>query len=323
MRNTLVKPEELAMAKAKYVGNFVMSIQQPGTIAGFALNKELNDLPSDFYENYVKNINAVTAEEIQKAAQKYFLVNNMRVIVVGKASDVVAGLEKLGLPINYYNTFADQVEKPELNKAIPAGVTATTVVQKYIDAIGGVGKLNKVESLKIVSSASVQGMALEIITKVKPGYLSVEQMMMGTQISKQVITPDSGFVLSQGQKISLEGDVLEDAKESAYPFAEVEMLNNKAITLTGIENIEGKEAYGVKLGKSVHYYDVNTGLKVATSTTVEQMGQTATQVVGYSDYKEVKGIQFPFKQTLNVGMEIEVNVSEISINEGVKENDFQ
>ena len=323
MRTTLVKPEELKMAKAKYVGNFVMSIQQPATVAGFALNKELHDLPSDFYENYVKNVNAVTAEDIQKAAQKYFLVDNMRVIVVGKAVDVMQGLERLNLPIHYYNTFAEVVEKPQFNKEIPTGVSVNSVLQKYVDAIGGTAKLDKVESVKVVSSASIQGMTLEMVTKVKPGYLMVEQMMMGAQMSKQVITPKGGFVLAQGQKTVLEGEMLKDAQESAYPFAELQMLKNSSATLAGIETIEGKEAYGVKLGNTVHYYDVSSGLKVATVTTIEQMGQTMTQVVGYGDYKEVKGIKFPFKQTLNVGMEIVVNVGEVLVNDGVEMKDFE
>ena len=39
-----------------------MQIEKPSTIAGYALNKETQGLPEDFYENYIKNINAVTAE---------------------------------------------------------------------------------------------------------------------------------------------------------------------------------------------------------------------------------------------------------------------
>ena len=42
-----------------------MQIEKPSTIAGYALNKETQGLPEDFYENYIKNINAVTAEDIK------------------------------------------------------------------------------------------------------------------------------------------------------------------------------------------------------------------------------------------------------------------
>ncbi|MDM1504197.1 insulinase family protein, partial [Myroides marinus] len=80
IRTTPVKEDELKLAKAKYVGDFVMEIQKPATVARYALNKELYKLPADFYENYIKNINAVTIADVQKAAQKYFLKDNMRIV---------------------------------------------------------------------------------------------------------------------------------------------------------------------------------------------------------------------------------------------------
>ena len=83
MRNELVSPEDLKNAKAKYVGNFVMQIEKPSTIAGYALSKQTQGLPDDFYENYIKNINAVTAEDIKNAANKFFLADKTRVIIVG------------------------------------------------------------------------------------------------------------------------------------------------------------------------------------------------------------------------------------------------
>lgn len=323
MRTTLVKDEELKMAKAKYVGNFVMEIQKPATVARYALNKELHKLPADFYENYIKNINAVTAQDVQKAAQKYFLKDNMRIIIVGKGAEVIDGLEKLGLPVYFYSKEADAVEKPVFKKEIPAGVTVATLLDKYITAIGGEKKLLDVKSIASVSSASVQGMTLEIVSKVKKGYAMSEQKMMGNVMSKQIVTPKEGFVLAQGQKIPLEGADLIEAQQGAVPFAELNWKKDTTVTLTGVEAINGKDAIGLKVGKSVHYYDVDSGLKVATITTVEQGGQTMTQAIYMGDYKEVKGIKFPFKQTMNVGFDLEVNVSDVKINEGVTDADFK
>lgn len=323
IRHTLVKEEELKMAKAKYVGNFVMEIQKPATVARYALNKELHKLPADFYENYIKNINAVTAEDIQKAAQKYFLKDNMRIVIVGKGADVLGGLENLGLSINYYDRLAERVEKKDYNTAIPEGVTTQSVIGKYLEAIGGEQKILEVKSLMATSSAEVQGMKLEVVSKVKPGYAVVEQKMMGSVISKQVITPAEGYVVAQGQKIDLSGEELKNAQAEAYPFAEIQWKDSKDIQLTGIESIEGKEAYGVKMGNSTHYYDVETGLKTATNQTMKQNGQTMTQIIYYSDYKEVKGIKFPFLQTMNVGIDLEIVTSDIKINEGVSDEDFK
>jgi predicted Zn-dependent peptidase len=41
-----------------------MQIKKPTTVARYALNGNTK-LPADFYENYIKNINAVTVEDIK------------------------------------------------------------------------------------------------------------------------------------------------------------------------------------------------------------------------------------------------------------------
>ncbi|MEC4112803.1 M16 family metallopeptidase [Myroides pelagicus] len=324
MRNTLVKAEELKMAKAKYVGNFVMSIQKPETVARFALNKQLHKLPNDFYESYIKNINAVTAEDVQRVAKKYFLKDNMRVVIVGKGSEVGKQIEQLGLPINYFNTFADPIEKPVFEKSVPEGVTVQSVLNKYIDAIGGEAKLKGIKSVEVTSSATVQGMTLESVTKVKDGYLSLEQKMMGSVVSKQIVTPTEAFVMAQGQKIAMEGDVLAEAKESAFIFPELNWVKDlSSFSIQGIETIDGKDAVGIKKGNSVHYYAVDSGLKLATKVTREQMGQVMVQATTYQDYKTVDGVKFSFKQLINVGVEFENVVNDIVINKAFTDSDFQ
>ena len=49
MKNSFVTDEELNSAKAKYTGNFVLSLENPSTIAGFARNIITQKLPEDYY----------------------------------------------------------------------------------------------------------------------------------------------------------------------------------------------------------------------------------------------------------------------------------
>lgn len=90
-----VPADKLAEAKALYLGSFIMSTENPATIARFALNKEIYKLPKNFYQNYIKNIEAVTAEDVKRVANKYIKFNNLRVVIVGKASEVAENLEAL------------------------------------------------------------------------------------------------------------------------------------------------------------------------------------------------------------------------------------
>ena len=124
-----VTEDALANAKAKYVGDFVLALEQPQTLARYALNIKINDLPKDFYETYLTKINAVTTDDVMRVANKYFKSENARFIVVGKGADVLENLEKTGIPIKYYDAYGKSVAKPQFSKPIPKGVTAQSVIQ--------------------------------------------------------------------------------------------------------------------------------------------------------------------------------------------------
>jgi predicted Zn-dependent peptidase len=112
IRTEKVSPELLKSVKAGFIGRFVMQVQKPQAIARYALNIETEDLPADFYENYIKTINAVTPDDILLAANKYFLLDNTRIIIAGKGQEVIPGLEKLNIPIFYFDNYGNPIEKP-------------------------------------------------------------------------------------------------------------------------------------------------------------------------------------------------------------------
>lgn len=327
IKTDLVSEEDLRNAKAKYVGNFVMQIEKPSTIASYALFKETQGLSEDFYENYIKNINAVTAEDIKNAANKYFLSDKTRVVIVGKAGDVLPGLESMSkkekLPIFYFDKYGNPTEKPEVKKPIPAGVTVQTVLNNYINAIGGEKAVKNVKTLAVMSSGTAQGTPLELIVKTAPKKLGVEMKAMGMTYIKQVVNEKEAYMVQQGQRKDYKDQELKDMQDMAGNFKELSLLTDKGVTLTGIENINGTDAYAIKSGKSTYYYDVKTGFKVAESKELEQGGQKMTQTTYYQDYKDVKGLKFPYKTIMNVGIEIELITTEVKINEGVTDADFK
>ncbi|MEN9908220.1 MAG: hypothetical protein RLZZ540_1369 [Bacteroidota bacterium] len=112
IRTEKVTSELLENAKAGYIGRFVMKVEKPESVARYALNIATEDLPANFYENYIKNINAVTKEDVLAAANKYFLIDNSRIVIVGKGKEVIPGLEKLNIPIFYFDKYGNPVEKP-------------------------------------------------------------------------------------------------------------------------------------------------------------------------------------------------------------------
>ena len=327
IRNEKVSDSELANAKAKYTGDFVLSLEQPATIARLALDVETEDLDDDFYEDYLKNINAVTAEDVQRVAKKYFLADNSRIVVVGKGSDVVENLEKIKyngkkIPVVYFDIEGNKVDKPEFNKTVDASVTAQTIFDKYIEAIGG-KDVKGVQSVMMIAQAEIQGQKLDLEMKTtSSGKSSTSVAMGGNPISKQVFNGETGFMVAQGQKMDFTEEQIAAAKIEANPFPELTATNAKVM---GIEAVDGKDAYKVAMSEdNTNFYDVETGLKVKSVKTVSQGEQTMSVPTGYSNYKEVKGIKFPFTISQSFGPQsFEFNVTSVKVNEGVADADFE
>ena len=324
-----VTQKELDAAKATYVGNFVMALERPSTIANYALNIETEGLPKDFYKTYLERINAITVADVQQAAGKYFSTENTQVVVTGKGKEVLENLEKMTfqgkkLPVKYFNTNADQVEKPEYKMELPAGVTAQSVIENYLDAIGGRAVLEKVKTVSIFASGEVQGMALNFqLIRTSDNQFMQNIEMMGRSMSKQVFNGENGYAMMQGQKMDLNPQQAAMIKDEAQPFYELH-LDPEAISLEGIEKVDGENAYKVKVsGNRVAFYNVDSGQKIQEITTTEMMGQTIESTMKFGDYKEASGIMFPFYLGQMMGPQlIEFTIEKIDVNSGVTAEDF-
>ncbi|VAW21645.1 Insulinase-like:Peptidase M16, C-terminal precursor [hydrothermal vent metagenome] len=325
-RDSLVSEEDLKNAKAAYIGSFVRNVEKPETVARYALNIKINNLPEDFYETYLTKINAVTVKDIQRVAQKYFSADNARIVIVGKALDVLPNLEKLPYTINYFDKEANPTSKPEMTKPIPAGVTKETVINHYFEAIGGLEKVNTIKTVFNKSEASMQGMTLILESKsMAPNKQSVIMSGMGMVMSKMKFDGEKGYSEQQGRRMDLTGKELEKVKSNTVPFPETGYATDEKVSLEKIEPIDGSDTYVLKIGDDVSvYYDVASGLKIKQVTKIKVGEKTMYQTFGFSDYKEVDGIKFPYLISMTMGpQKFEFNTKEIVINKGVSDSDFE
>lgn len=327
IRTEKVTDEVLNNVKAGYIGKFVMQIEKPQTVAGYALRIKTQGLPEDFYENYIKNINAVKADDVLAAANKYFLEDNIRVIIVGKGSEVIPGLEKTKIPMFYFDKYGNPAEKPVMKKPVPAGVTTKTVFDNYIAAIGGEKAVAGVKTIFASGTATIEQAPAPISFTSKKDVkgrvlISIAMEGMG-ELSKQVLNEKGGYATQQGQRKDLTAEEVAEKKATASTFDELLLAKNPAVVLDGIESLNGTDAYVIKNGKSTYYYDVKTGLKISESKTIEKGDKKMTVFTSYSDYRMVKGIKVPFEMIINQGMDLDFKMTDVKINEGVSDADFQ
>lgn len=123
IKELTVSQEELDQAKAKYLGNFVLALERPSTIAQYTLSILIEDLPKDFYKTFLQKINTVNIEDIQRVSKKYFHLDKARIFVTGKGSEVLKNLEKIRplgatLPIKFYDKYGKEIDRPDYDNVL-------------------------------------------------------------------------------------------------------------------------------------------------------------------------------------------------------------
>ena len=324
IRYQKVSEQDLRDAKELYIGNFVMEVQKPATAARYALNRELYNLPEDYYETYLEKINAVTINDVQDAAIKYFKGDKARIIITGKGIDVLKNLEKNSdYKINYFDKFGNPSEKPEMTLPIPEGVTAASVIDSYFNAIGGADKIAAIKTLAMTYNATIQGTPIVLTTKVAaPNKTTNTISVMGQTMQKQAFNGENGYNEMRGQKKEFDEKEINKSKSNTAPFSDMSYKNG---LLDRIEPIDGKNAYVIKSGTTEIYYDVTTGLKLQSVEVVKTPDGKETKVPTiFSDYKEVGGVLFAHKRD-QVTPQFTLNfvLQDVKINEGVEDKDFE
>ena len=323
-----VDSELLKNAKAKYVGSFIRNAENPQTIAGYALNIKLNNLPDDYYESYLENINSVSEADVKKAANKHFKIANTRIVVVGKGSDVVANLEEVGFPINYYDQYANPIAKPIFNKAIPEGLTAVDVINNYISAVGGKSNLESVNTVVMKADVTIPGapFAPQATMRQKlPNKSSfvIEVNMQGQKmtLSKTTFDGERGYSEMQGQRVEFDEKQLDENKKIKGIFEEL-YFKPEELELVSINSVNFQDAYKVKVtvdGKESHrYYSVESGLLLSKEDTDDNNNVVTTN---YGDYQSVQNVMFPFYMELPA-QKLEFKTSSIEINKEIKDSSF-
>ncbi len=327
IKDELVTEEELANAKNFLRGSFARSLESRSTVAQFALNTELNNLPQDYYATYLQRLEAVTAEDVQAVAKKVIRPDNANVVVVGKAEDIAEKLKQFG-EVKFYDALGNEIDDPT-KVEIDASIKVESILNKYIDAIGGRDAVDAIETLQYSSKATLNmgGQSLELTRNVyqkSPDKFLDETVipMMGAQ--NQIYNGGTAKVVAGGQTIPLSGAQAAPLKYLGVMFAErfySDLGYNPEYK--GVMQVDGKDAHRVVLtidGVTItEFYDVDSGLKVQAD-----LGQSGKYTM--MDYKEVNGVKIPFKlvvRSAQIPAPLEFVTSEAKANEAIDDSKFE
>lgn len=91
IRTAKVSAEELETSKNSFIETFPRIFSTAAQIAGTFAQDEYTKRPADYWDTYRQRIAAVTAEDVQRVAQKYLDPSKLVILVVGNIDDITKG----------------------------------------------------------------------------------------------------------------------------------------------------------------------------------------------------------------------------------------
>jgi len=211
-----------------------------------------------------------------------------------------------------YSTPTEDPNEIEIVAGLPAGPSADQILDKYLQAIGGVQRVSAFTSL--VAKGTYEGfetyhlkVPVEVFAKA-PGQLTT---VVHTQNGDSTTTFDgrAGWVAAADKPVPLlgltAGAELDGAKLDAalfFPARIKETLTQWRVgfpvTTIGERDVQIVQGTGPGKTRMKLYFDQETGLltrQVRYADTI--VGINPTQI-DYSDYREVAGVKIPFHWTV-------------------------
>lgn len=325
IRNQRLTQDHLDMTKATLAGDFARSLENPSTIANFAMAIERYHLPADYYATYLEKLDKVTLDDVQAMAKKYIDPDNAIYLVVGDKK-YKNGLAKLSSTneVEEYDYKGDIIKEDP--NAIPEGLTCQSVIDSYVTAIGGRENWSDIKDLAIKAEMKMGPASVNVETAFKNNEKYSLKMTMNGQVMQAIsYNGKSAKIVAMGQEKQAGEAELEKYKIQAQMCPELNMqaLGYK-MKIVGAEVVDGEKAYKLEVtdADGVSRYDffsADSGLKL--KTIMQQNGMSVVML--YKEYKEVEGIKYPYLTLTKMGpQEMPLTITELSVNKGVEDSVF-
>jgi len=104
-----ISATELEVNKQSFIRRFPSGFETVGGISAQLANLVTYGLPDSYFNDYISKINAVTADDVNRVANKYIDPSKMAIVIVGDRSTVEPRLKELGYPIMFLDVDGNPV----------------------------------------------------------------------------------------------------------------------------------------------------------------------------------------------------------------------
>jgi hypothetical protein len=373
-----VGERELAEAKAYLTGSFPLTIETPDAIATQVLNVLFYGLPVEQLESFRQRVNSVTVDEIERVSRYYVRPDRLSIVLVGNVAAFEGQLRRLGFDkferiemtdldlstadfrrsrrqgradvpgpfsipelVNLRRVSAYQAQSA-VQAPIPVtadeGPAALALIDKAIEAKGGLVKLRAIKAIKAVTEATVETPEGRVKARTTtyleyPNHMRVETTLQtGTVV--QTFDGHRAWVKDPRGIHEAPPPMVRDLEATFKRDTVAALLaaHDKVVRSRLLPNVKDEsgnvrraiELSGAGLEPLVMYIDPETGQVAKLAYIFNGPGKPLVEEI-FSDHRLVEGVQVAFTANVRQGGRpvVERRIIEIAINPALTPALFQ
>ena len=305
LQNEAVSSDELEEAKERILNSLIFRYDSKNKILNERINYEYNNLPADFFDQYVEELKVVSSDDIQRVAKKYIKPDQVQILVVGNALEIGNQLDKYGTVNTIDITIPQPISKEEkISGDAEAGKTWLTRMAEAIISNGT--KASSISSKSIVTQITPMG-SMNIQNESTINYHEISMVAdLVTPQGKMTmeLQNGTGILKMMGQEQPLppmmSQPMFEEIKNSYIKIA----LSHENLTAEymGTETVENSEynVINIEGDKTITFLldkETNLPFLFRKNDLNPQTGSFVTSETRYSNWTTVDGISYALLTT--------------------------
>ena len=300
--------EELSLAKDAYLNAFVFNFDTKGEVLNRQLTYAYYGYPEDFIQRIRAGVAAVTAEDVQRVAQRYLHPDQAKVLVLGHAEDFDEPVSALGdvQTLDVTIPLAPPGAAPAPEGDADAGAA---LLDRVLDALGGREAFAALDAVRYVAQteAQVGGQAMtigsEVLVVLPDRVHAVQQTPMGALTV--VLSGDRGVIRTPAGAQPAPAPLVAQVRSQLYQDLPYLLARADELGATALEPDEGVERLALTApgldNPMTLALDPETARPVRLSMVVVGAEGPQEVVVTYDDFRDVDGLLIPFaaRQTVD------------------------
>ena len=312
LQNEPITEKELSDTKDRFLNSLVFEYDSRASVLNEQMSFDYAGLPDDTFDRLVEEIQQVTIEDVQEAAQQYMQPENLQILVVGNGEEIGDQLEQFG----DVNEIDITIPQPGDDEEVAAGDRASGAewMDRMATAVLPNGGIEGEFTFEAANEVNTPQGAMTLNVKQTANFENetlVSEVQTPMANVTMIIEDGEGTMVMGGNEMPMPPAQRDQVLAEFYRSHVYLAINRESLDAEymGMADMEGESYAHIRINDDTTlnlYLDPETGLPQVTTYRQfnPQIGGNSTVKIVSTNWTEADGVVVPYETTVYTDDEV-------------------